>query len=151
MTNKLERLAQLRETFSALAAGGPASALAAARGISDGTERETAILALATEWTHGELRSPLDRARAISRYGLEAGLGMELVKNPDLALLWANQMTDGPGRAALIQQTAVAMTDSDPAAAFALSDQLPDKDRGDFFNAVFAGYGCRSSMGRSTR
>lgn len=65
---------------------------------------------------------------------------MELVKNPKLAILWANEMTVGPGRAALIQQTAIAMTDSDPAAAFALSEQLTDKDRSNFFNAVFGGW-----------
>ncbi len=140
LTNKLERLAQIRETFHSLAAGNPAVALHAAKEIPDPTERETALLTLVTEWTHGELRTPTERAEAISLYGLEAGLGMELVKNPEQALLWANEITDGPGRAALIQQTAIALTTSDPASAFALSDQLPDAERRKFSDAVFAGW-----------
>lgn len=72
---KLERLAQIRETFHALAAGDPTTALRAAKEISDGTERETALLTLVTEWTHGELRSPLDRAGSVSLHGLEARPG----------------------------------------------------------------------------
>ena len=139
-TNKLERLAQIREKFHSLAAGDPAGALRSAKEISDATERETALLTLVTEWTHGELRSPSDRASAISLHGLEAGLGMELVNNPDLAILWANEVTEGAGRAALMQQTAIALTASDPSAAFALSEQLLDSERGKFFEEVFAGW-----------
>src|SRR6266567_1694478 len=56
-TNKLERLAQIRESFRVLAAGDPGSALRAAKLITDQTERETALLTLVTEWTRGELRS----------------------------------------------------------------------------------------------
>src|SRR5439155_15445313 len=111
-TNKLERLTQIRESFRGLAAGDPASALRAAKQITDGTERETALLTLVTEWTHGNLRSPRDRARAIAGYGLEAGLGLELAQNPELALLWANDLTEGPGRAALLAQTAITLLGS---------------------------------------
>jgi hypothetical protein len=139
-TNKLQQLALIRQTFQALAAADPAAALREAKKISDEIGRETALLALVTEWTRGELRPPRERARAIELYGVEAGLGMELVKNPDLALLWANEMTDGQGRAALLQQTAITITQSDPAAAFALSDQLPESERRSFFEAVFAGW-----------
>ena len=49
-------------------------------------------------------------------------------------------MTDGAGRAALLQKAAVAMTDSNPAAAFALAQQLPEADRANFSDAVFAGW-----------
>ncbi len=140
LTNKLERLAIIRETFRGLAAGDPTTALRAAKQIADGNERETALLTLATEWTHGELRPPQERAQAIALHGLEAGLGMELVKNPDLSLLWANELTDGPGRAALMQQTAIALTASDPTTAFALSEHVPESERGKFFDALFAGW-----------
>ncbi len=140
-TNKLERLMQIRERFRALAAGAPTAALRAAKQIVDETERETALLTLATEWTKGELRPPRERARAIDLLGVEAGLGMELVGNPELAVLWANEMTDGPGRAALLQQTATAMTDSDPAAALAVGAQLLQPDRQRFYDAVFVGWG----------
>src|SRR5260370_34669038 len=65
---------------------------------------------------------------------------MELAKNPDLAVLWANELTEGAGRSAIFQQTAIAMVGSDPAAAFALSEQLPEGDRRKFFDSVFAGW-----------
>ena len=143
--NKLERLAQIRETFRALAAGAPTAALRAAKQIGDETERETALLTLAMEWTKGDLRPPRERAHAIDLLGVEAGLGMELVGNPELAVLWANEMTDGPGRAVLLRQTATAMTDSDPAAALALGAQLPQPDRQRFYDAVFAGWGSKDT------
>jgi PDZ domain len=145
ITNRLEQLAQIRQEFHLLAAGDAASALREAKKISDETGRETALLTLVTEWTQGELGPPRERAGAIELYGLEAGLGMELVKNPELAVLWANEMTDGPGRAALLQQTAVAMTASDPSAAFELSEQLPQSERRSFFGAVFAGWAAKDT------
>lgn len=139
-TNRLEQLAQLRDKFDVLAAGDPTSALRAAKQVPDGTQRETALLALVTEWTRGDLRPPRERARAIDLYGVEAGLGMELSNDPQLALLWADELTEGAGRAALLRQTAIALTASDPAAAFALSEQLPDNDRQGFGDSVFAGW-----------
>ncbi len=144
-TNKVERLAQIRETFHALATGDPTTALRGARQIGDETQRETALLALITEWTHGELRSPRERARDITMYGLEAGLGMELAKNPDLAVLWANELTDGPARAAVLQQTAIALAASDPASAFALSQQLPEGERRKFSDSVIAGWASKDT------
>jgi hypothetical protein len=139
-TNKLERLNQLRETFRGLAAGDPSVALYAARQVTNEVERETALLTLVTEWTHGDLSAPRQRASAIELYGVEAGLGIELAKNPELALLWANELTDGPGRVAVLQQTAIAMLGSDPGAAFAMSGQVPEADRRKFVDAVFAGW-----------
>jgi len=68
-------LAQTRETFRAMASGDPAAAMQAAKQIKDGTERETALLTLVTEWTQGNLHSPQARAAAISEFGLEAGPG----------------------------------------------------------------------------
>jgi len=136
-TNKLERLTQIREKFRLLAGGEPTEALRAAKQIAGENERETALLMLATEWTKGELRPAQQRARSVASYGLEAGLGMELVGSPDLAVLWANELTDGPGRVALLQQTATTMTDSDPGAALALSEQVPQSDRQGFNEAVF--------------
>ncbi len=139
-TNKLQRLTQTRESFRALAAGDSTSALRAAKQITNETERETALLTLATEWTQGNLRSPQQRAHAIAAYGLEAGLGMELAQQPELALLWANELTDSSGRTALLGATAIALVGSDPAAAFALSDQILQADRRSFLDAVFAGW-----------
>src|SRR5207253_9384350 len=82
-TNKLERLTQVRQQFQALAAGDPGAAMQTAKLIQDETERETALLTLVTQWKHGELRSPRERARAIDMFGLEAGLGMELADKPE--------------------------------------------------------------------
>src|SRR6266404_375496 len=139
-TNKLERLTQLRETFRMLAHGDATTALRAAKQVTDETERETALLTLVTEWTRGELGPPRRRAAAIDQYGIEAGLGMELAKNPELAVLWANELTEGAARTAVLQQTAISMLGSDPAAAFAMSEQLPEADRRKFFDSVFAGW-----------
>ena len=138
--NKAERLAQLRETFRALAAGDPRSALRAARQLTDEVERETALLALVTEWKHGELDPPRQRAWAVATFGLEAGLGIELSKYPELALLWANELTEGQSRAAVLQHAAIAMLDSDPAAAFALSEQLAAGERRQFLDSVLASW-----------
>jgi hypothetical protein len=131
-------LAQLRETFRALAAGDPRTALRAARQLTDEVERETALLALLTEWKHGELAPPRQRAWAVANFGLEAGLGLELSRNPELALLWANELTEGQSRAVLLQHAAIAMLDSDPAAALALSDQFAAGERRQFLDSVLA-------------
>jgi len=138
--NKADRLAQLRDTFRAMAKGDPVAALRSAKRITDDTERETALLELVTQWRKGELANSRERAQAIASYGLEAGLGFELTKDPQLALAWADELTEGPGRAALLQQTAVAMVEGDPTSAFALSDRLDPSERRGFFDAVFAGW-----------
>jgi len=49
-------------------------------------------------------------------------------------------MTEGAGRAALLQRAAVTLTDSNPAAAFALAQQVPETDRATFYAGVFAGW-----------
>ena len=144
-TNKLERLAQIRETFRALAAGDKLNAMRAAKQITDANERETALLTLVTEWTQGELGPPQLRAERIARVGLEAALGMELAKNPELALLWADEMTEGDGRANVLQAVAIFAVSSDPAAAFALSQQLPEADRRSFSDAIFANWASRDT------
>jgi hypothetical protein len=143
--SRVELLAQLRDQFRTLAAGEPKAALVAAKQLTNQVERETALLALVTEWKQGDLSPPRQRAWAIENYGLEAGLGMELTKNPELALQWANELTDGQGRAALLQKTAIAMLDSDPASAFALSEQFAPGERRDFVNAVFAGWAAKDT------
>jgi hypothetical protein len=139
-TNRVEVLARLREQFRALAAGDAKAAMAAAKGLTNEVERETALLTLVTEWTHGELSPPRARATAISTFGLEAGMGMELVNNPQLAVLWANEMTQGPARLALLEQTAAALLDSDPAAAFELIHQVAPGEQRQFVNALYASW-----------
>jgi hypothetical protein len=141
ITNKLDRLSRIRQSFVALAAGNPTNALRAVKDLTDGTERETALLALVTQWTQGNLGSPQDRARYTSTYGVEAGLGIELVNNPDLAVLWANELTEGEARAAILRRTALNLVSSDPTAAFALGDQLPAEEQRKFLDTVFAGWG----------
>jgi hypothetical protein len=144
-TNKLERLSQTRENFRALAAGDRANALLAARQISNETERETALLTLVTEWTKGEISSPRERARAIAIYGLEAGLGLELAKDPELAVLWANELTDGRGKSAVLERTAITLIESDPVAAFALGEQVPENERHRFYDSLFAGWASKDT------
>lgn len=116
------------------------TAMAAAKGLTNEVDRETALLALVTEWTHGELGPPRDRATAISTFGLEAGLGMELAHNPQLAVLWANEMTQGPGRLALLEHTATTLLQSEPAAAFELLQQVAPGEQRQFLSAVYASW-----------
>jgi len=135
--NKAARLAQLREIFRALAAGDPKIALRAAKQLTDETQRETALLTLITEWKQGELHPPRQRAKAIAAFGLEAGLGLELADNPELAILWADELTDGQSRAVVLKHAALTMLTNDPASAVALSQHLPAGDYS-IFNSVFA-------------
>jgi hypothetical protein len=136
--NKAERLAQLRENFRTLAASDARTALGAARQLTNDVERETALLTLVTEWKHGELGSPKQRAAWITSFGLEAGIGLELgLSHPDLAVLWANELTDGRSRFALLQKAAVGMLGTDPAGALALGDQVGADNRKQFVDSVF--------------
>jgi len=140
ITNKLERLNRIRQTFVALAAGNRTNALRAVKDLTDSTERETALLALVTQWTQGQLSPPQDRAHYIATYGVEAGIGIELANNPELAVLWANELTEGAGRAAVLRRTAAALVGSDPAAAFALGEGLPPEEQQNFLHAVLASW-----------
>jgi hypothetical protein len=143
--NKAERLAQLRETFRALAAGDPKTALRAAKQLTDETERETALLALVTEWRHGELDPPRQRAWAVATFGLEAGLGVELAHNPELAVLWADELTDGQSRAVVLERAALALLGTDPAGALALSEHLAPGDRAQFVDSVLGGWAMKDT------
>jgi hypothetical protein len=136
--NRLERLAQIREAFRALAAGDPTNAIRAAKPLTDGTERETALLTLVTEWNRGELSPPRQRAEWIASLGLDAGLGMELKGNPQLAVLWANELTEGPGRTALLERTAADLVGADPGAALGLRDQVSEDERRGFSDSIYA-------------
>ncbi len=140
-TNKLERLAGIRDQFRALAAGEPTAALRAAKQLTDDTERETALLTLVTEWTQGELGPSRSRAQAIAAYGLEVGLGLELARKPELSVAWANELADEQGRSVLLQSTANALVGTDPAAAFALSEHISETERRNFYDGVFAEWG----------
>ena len=143
--NKAERLAQLQETFRALAAGDPKTALRAAKQLTDETERETALLALVTEWRHGELDPPRQRAWAVATFGLETGLGVELAHNPELAVLWADELTEGQSRAVVLERAALAMLGTDPAGAIALSEHLAPGDRSQFSDSVFGGWAMKDT------
>ena len=145
-TNKLERLAEIRERFHALAAGRRLTAILAAREIKDDVEREAALMTLATEWTGGELRSPQDRARDIAEYGLEAGIGRELAKDPALALLWAEQLTAaGDAHDVLLRHIAAEVVNSDPAAAFAMMEQVGATNRAKLTGEIFEDWATRDT------
>jgi hypothetical protein len=134
--SKLERLDQIRDTFKKLASGDAKEALAAARQLTDEAEREVALMTLVSIWRHGELNPPRQRAGAIASLGLETGLGLELVKDPALAVLWANELTEGNNRTALIISTATQLLDTDTAGALAMAEQLPAEDRRKVLDSV---------------
>jgi hypothetical protein len=138
--SKTDYLAQLRETFRALAGGDPRTALRAARQLTNDVERETALLALVTEWKQGDLSPPRQRAWAIASLGLEAGLAAELADKPELAQLWASELTNHQGHAVAPDRLAPAMVDADPAVAFAFGQQLSPDERRKFYNAAFTSW-----------
>lgn len=129
-TNKLERLERLRERFKVLAAGEPKQALIAAREIKDEAEREVALMTLVSTWRQGELSAPRDRARMIATFGLEGGLGLELVKDPVLAGLWADELLEGESRNTLLTEIGMELVKTNSAAALAMVDQIGDRDGG---------------------
>src|SRR5262249_21652595 len=104
--------------------------------IADEAEREAALMTLVTIWRHGELNPPRERAAAIASLGVEAGLGLELSKDPALAVLWANELTDGDNRTTLLISAANHLVDTDTAAALALANQLPPEDRRKVLDSV---------------
>lgn len=143
--DKAEKLMQIRDRFRALAAGSQVDALRQAKQITDETEREAALFTLVTEWTKGELRNPRERAAATSEFGLEASLGMELAKDPSLAMLWASELTDSEGRAAILKRVASEMMSNDPTAALALRDQLPKEEQKNFLDGVLGDWATRDT------
>jgi hypothetical protein len=143
--NKAERLAQLREAFRAMAAGDPKTALRAAKQLADETERETALLALVTEWKHGELDPPRQRAWAVANFGLEAGLGVELAQYPELAVQWADELTGGQSRAVVLERATLALLGTDPAGALALSEHLAPGERAQFVDSVLGSWAMKDT------
>jgi S1-C subfamily serine protease len=61
-------------------------------------------------------------------------------KTERLAQLWTNQLTESQSQAAPLLQTAIALLDSNPAAAFALGEQLAADERRQFSDALFASW-----------
>jgi len=53
-----------------------------------------------------------------------------LAQDPALAVLWANELTEGKNRMALLQGVAVEKLNTDPSAAFALADQFSGAENG---------------------
>ena len=106
----------------------------------DEGEREVALLTLVTAWRHGELSPPRQRANAIASFGLEAGLGLELAQNPGLALLWADELTEGKSRMGLLQGVAIEKLNTDPAGAFALAEQFSGADRRQFLDLILGAW-----------
>jgi hypothetical protein len=144
--SKLDQLDRIRDSFRALAKGDPRQALAAVRELKDESERETALLAIVSVWRHGELSPPLQRAGAISEFGLEAGLGLELVHDPELAVLWANELTEAEGRLTLLTVTAMENLATNTAAALALAGQFTaGKERQQFLNAMAGAWADKST------
>src|SRR5262249_38124974 len=83
---------------------------------------------------------PGERSQMIAQYGLEAGLGVEMRANPELALAWANELTDGRGRTALLQAAAVGLVGADPSSAFAVNEEGAENDRTSFVAGIISGW-----------
>ena len=132
-----DRLPFVRGMFDTLGRGDRVDALMVAKDLPDDSEKEAALTTLIALWTaDGNGVSSADtRADRVSRHGLVAGLGMELLDHadPDLVVQWANLLTTGKARAALLGAAAASLVPTDPVRAVALGNGLADDDRS-FFN-----------------
>ncbi len=64
----------------------------------------------------------------------------ELAGNPELAQLWASELTNAQSRAVSPERLGPAMVEADPAAALAFGQQLSGDDRRKFFDSAFASW-----------
>lgn len=126
-TDKSARVRFVRGMAISLAQGNSSVALDIIKDMDEG-DRETALLALMDRWTADDPISPVRQAELIHLYGMEAGLGMELLDadQPDieLATLWANRLDEGSDKANLLAQIAGKVMPGDPTAALALGKDL---------------------------
>ncbi len=127
-----------RGIFEVLARGGAAQAIAYAKQTHPGTEREAALTTLLEGWNGpADDGAPSRRAAFIKSAGLEAGLGLELLggdpPRPDLAVLWAQELTSGGGKAQLLGFAASVQARTDPALAASYGSELMGEDQL-FFN-----------------
>lgn len=131
-----DRIAMARGIFDVLAQADAAQALAYAKRTRPGVEREAALGALLGQWTTFDDSSPKRRARYVAEYGLDAGLGFTLLdgdpRRPDLAALWADQLSTGKARVELLGQAAAEQVVSNPSLATSYGQGLTGAERAEF-------------------
>ena len=86
------------------------------------------------------MNPPQQRAKAIAAFGLEAGLGLELAQDPALAVLWANELTEGNSRMTLLQGVAITELQTDPSAALGLGEQFSGAERRQFLDTILGAW-----------
>lgn len=133
----VERNAMTRGIFESLARGDAAQAIAYASQTHPGTERDAALTTLLEGWTgSADNNAPERRANRIASVGLEAGLGLELMEGnsprPDLAVIWAQELTLCRGKALLLGTAAAAEVKTDPALAASYGSELTGEDQRTF-------------------
>ncbi len=130
-----DRNAMIRGIFEVLARKDAAQAIAYAKQTQPGMEREAALTTLLDRWKGGPADDslPLSRARRIATEGLDAGLGAELLQGdspqPDLAVLWAQELTARQGKIELLGSAAAVQVKTDPALAASYGSELEGKER----------------------
>jgi hypothetical protein len=133
---KLDRLERIRQTFKELAAGDPRTALVAARNLEDETERETALMTLVTVWRQGDLSPARQRAGTIAVLGLDAGVGIELARDPALALVYAEGLTNENEKIEVIKAAAAQILQTNGPAALALMEHISSESRDQFIAPI---------------
>ena len=131
--------ALVRGLFDTLGHGNRHLAVATAAKVTNDPERAAALQALLSAWQGGELAGPY-------RFDLdvwptaEANLGMNLVtREPldvDLVLQWAQTLTQGTDRAALLGGLAGTLARTDPARAMTYGADLNSDEKRAFNNAL---------------
>ena len=123
-----DRLEWTRGIFKVLAQGNVIWALAYAKQIPPGPERQAALTALVEGWGYAADESPEQQATCAAAFGPDADIGLLLLTGasprPDLAVLWAEQLTSGQGRTQFLGEAAVMQAPTDPAMALSYGSGL---------------------------
>ena len=137
-----DRLPLVRGLFDSLAQGNREAAMQWAKLMPDAASQEAALTALLADWRGDDPYGLIDqRTFRTSEYGVEAALGMELLDSsptdPNTVLEWAEQLTSGLGRGALLGHLAGGLAVSDPTRALAYTNSTTGDERA-AFNFNFA-------------
>lgn len=139
-----DRAAYLRGVFEHFSTLPAAEALAWAKKIERGADRDLALTAMMNTWRAGDAQDPAAEARAMERFGVAGGLGFRLLggdhPDPALAAMWAKEMTNGRAQAELLGNAAAVLARTDPAAALALGNELTGEERAQFLRRAASGW-----------
>jgi hypothetical protein len=144
LKNRQDRAAFLRGLFYRLASADPKEALTYAHRLTEHNDIATALTSLLDQWRPET--DAASRAVCMAEYGVQAGLGMELLSDPAdpaLAAFWAGQIPNSDGKATLLARIAVAENLTDPKAVSTYGNTLQGSAAYSFYSQYAKGLGER--------